>query len=69
MPTYYCTDHDSHYVGGASVVIANDRRQAKQLLDEELGKHGLKPWAEHKYTLVLLPDFMAQARVLRDGDY
>lgn len=34
-------DHDSHYVGGASVIVAKDRRAARRLLHRKLSETGL----------------------------
>lgn len=70
---WVCTDHASHFVGGASVVVAESELHARGLLDKELIEHGLKPYADEPYTLKLLntDDDMADgyAIVLRDGDY
>lgn len=70
MRVFVCTDHDLHYpVGCASVVIAAGEREARALLDAELVKHGLRPFALEPYTLEELPDDQARAFILQDGDY
>jgi hypothetical protein len=67
---YICTDHDGHYpVGVASVVVAWNETHARQLLDESLIQNGLKPYADHPYTLTALDLHTSYAGVLRNGDY
>lgn len=61
------TDHDSHYVGGASIVMANSEAEARIYLDQALRESTLDP--AKGYTLVELNISMPFARVLRDGDY
>lgn len=67
MNVYVCTDHDGHYVGVASVVVANSEPEAAALLKAQLHEHGLdetKP-----FTLRLIQTERPQAFVLQDGDY
>ena len=67
MNIYTCTDHDSHWVGGASVVVAEDEAQARALLIAELATHGLT--GTKSFTLRRINADVAKAFVLRDGDY
>lgn len=70
MNVFVCTDHDLHYpVGCASVVVADGEDQARELLDAELVRRGLRPHAVEPYTLKQLPAGRALAVVLCDGDY
>lgn len=70
MRLFVCTDHDLHYpVGCASVVLAEDEEQARDLLDAQLRKHGLKGHADEPYTLQELDLSTPQAVVLNDGEY
>ena len=66
--TYACNDHDSHYpVGCASVVVAENEEQARELLDAQLVANGLKP---HKLAPYTLREVKAgEAVVLANGVY
>lgn len=67
MKLWTCIDHESVWVGGASIVIANDETQARELFDIALRKVNLHP--EDGYTLVSVDLNTPQAIILRDGDY
>ena len=70
MKLYTCTDHDYHWpVGVASIVLARNVEEARNLLDEKLIEHGLKPCKEKPYTLVKLPQAKPTAMILNDGNY
>ena len=70
MRVFTCVDHDCHYpVGVASVIVAENEQQARELLDAQLIEHGLNPYDEPPYTLQELALDTPQAIVLRDGDY
>lgn len=69
MKIYTCTDHDSVWVGGASVIIAKSRKGAIKLLDKELTARGLKPFAESPYELKVVSGTEQAAYILDDGDY
>lgn len=70
MRVFTCVDHDCHYpVGVASVVVAENEQQARELLDAQLIEHKLKPYAKDPYTLQELSLDTPKAIVLRDGDY
>lgn len=70
MKIYTYTDHDHHWpVGVASVVVAKDENEARELLDNTLVSIGLKPSEIKSYTLVELDTNHAHATVLRDGNY
>lgn len=70
MKIFTCIDHDGHFpVGVASVIVAKDRREARQLLDKELKAHSLRLYTEKKYKLSEVSLKIAQALILRDGDY
>jgi len=67
---YRCKDHDVHCpVGGGSVVVAPTAMKARELLDAELVKRGLKPYKKHKYHLVRIDISIPSAHVISDGDY
>lgn len=67
MNIYTCTDHKGHYpVGVASVIIAENERQARQLLHAELLVRGLE---SIDFTLHELEGDKCAAYILRDGDY
>jgi hypothetical protein len=67
MNVYVCTDHDGHFVGVCSIVIAPDEDAAKELLKPELREHGLN--AEKPFTLRRLNTENPRAFVILDGDY
>lgn len=69
MRVFTCTDHDNHWVGVASVIIAVDETEARRVLDAELATHGLKPFAIVPYELREISTESPQAFVLQDGDY
>jgi hypothetical protein len=68
MNVYTCTDHEGHWVGVASVVVASDEAEARRLLVAELETHGLyqcaKPFEMRRINLDA-----PKAFVLQDGDY
>jgi hypothetical protein len=67
MNVYTCTDHDGHWVGVASVIVAEDEEDARVLLIKELRSHGLdeaKP-----FTLQKINTNDPRAYVLQNGDY
>ena len=67
MKIFTCTDHDGHWVGVASVVVAPSEEIARRLLSVELrslGLNGNKP-----FTLRVLDTAEPKAVVLQDGDY
>lgn len=67
MQVYICTDHDGHWpVGTASVIVAWDEPQARELLAAALKAEGLKA---KDFTLQLLDLSDPRAVVLRNGDY
>jgi hypothetical protein len=67
MNVYTCTDHEAHWVGGASVVVASSEAEARQLLLAELRTHGLTK--DEPFTLRKIQLEKPQAFVLHDGDY
>jgi hypothetical protein len=67
LNVYTCVDHDGHWVGVASVVVAETEDVARDLLKSELKEHGLdhtKP-----FTLRRINTAHPKALVLQDGDY
>jgi hypothetical protein len=67
MPVFVCTDHDGHWVGVASVIVAESEDEARLLLTAELKTHGLdggKP-----FTLRRINTVEPRAFVLQNGDY
>jgi hypothetical protein len=67
MKVYTCTDHDGHWIGVASVVVAPSEEIARRLLLVELQQHGLKGSAP--FTLREINITEQRAFVLQDGDY
>ncbi len=69
MKVYTCTTFEGHYpVGSAAVIVAESEEQARELLDAELKRHGLKHSTPDD-ALELLDTSRSQAIVLNDGDY
>lgn len=75
MNVYTCTDHVGHYVGTASVIVAENELQAYELLRVQLIEHGLKLELLEAEKRGEMPTFQlvditkAQAIVLQNGDY
>lgn len=70
MKLYVCNDHDGFWpVGVASVVLAESEDQARELLDAELQKRGLRSHIDEPYTLEQVPQTKPKALVLCDGNY
>lgn len=67
MNIYTCTDHDGHWVGVASVVVADNEDQARSLLTAELKTHGLD--GAKPFTLRRINANAPRAFILQDGDY
>lgn len=67
MRIWTCIDHDTVYpVGGASIVTAETEEQVRKLLQDVLNSQGLigTDWSLQEVDLTV-----AQAIILRDGDY
>ena len=72
MKLYTCIDHIHHWpVGVASVVLAENENQARELLVEALTKQGFsrQEIVETGFTLDRVPLTKPTAIVLHDGDY
>jgi len=71
MKVYTCTDHDEHWpVGVASVIVANNEEEAKQLLDLALMEQGLDTFDEEDpYTLEELDIIEPGVLMLCNGEY
>jgi hypothetical protein len=72
MNVYTCTNFRGHYpVGTSAVVVADDRREARKLLIEELRRKGLEPSADEARGLTFDQIFPVRkgATILQDGDY
>ncbi len=67
MNIYTSVDHDGHWVGVASVVVADTEDHARELLRAELKIHGLDP--DKPFTLRQINADAPRAFVLQDGDY
>lgn len=67
MNVYTCTDHDGHWVGVASVVVAPSEEIARRMLQVELQSHGLS--GNKPFTLRQINITEPRAFVLQDGDY
>ena len=69
LNVYTCNDHDGFYpVGTASVIVAPNEIEARQMLRAALGLRGLNA-ADDSFNLTLLPLHEATVRVLSDGSY
>jgi hypothetical protein len=64
---YTCVDHEGHWVGVASVVVAPSEEIARRLLLVELQAHGLS--GNKPFTLRQINTVEPRAFVLQDGDY
>lgn len=70
MRLFVVTDHDSYWpVGSASVIVAENEKQAHNLMDAALVADGLKPWLDDPYTLVEISLDKPQAKILVNGEY
>jgi len=71
MKVYTCTDHDGHWpVSVASVIVANNEEEAKQLLDLALMEQGLDTFDEEDpYTLEELDIIEPGVLMLCNGNY
>lgn len=67
MRVFTCTDHDNHWVGVASVVVAEDEDAARIMLAAEIATHGLD--GSKPFTLQELDTNFPHAMILQDGDY
>jgi hypothetical protein len=67
MKIFTCTDHDGHWVGVASVVVAPSEEIARRLLQIELRSHGLS--GNKPFHLREINTTEERAFVLQDGDY
>lgn len=61
------TDHDGHWVGVCSLVVAHDEDEARALLKAKLPEHGLDP--DRPFTLQERHLDRPIAYVEQDGDY
>jgi len=70
MKLFTCTNHDGHWpVGVASVILANDEKEARLLLDKALVEHGLRGSSQKLYTLLEVKLDKPLAIILCDGNY
>ena len=70
LKVFTCNNHDTFYpVGGASIVVAYSREQARELLDEKLVGQGLKGSNDKPYTLYEVDLSIIGAEILANGDY
>lgn len=69
MKLFICTDHDVLWIGGCSVVAAEDETNARILLDAELKALHLKTHAEQPYTLQEVALDRQRVIHFEDGDY
>lgn len=67
MRVFTCVDHDGHWVGVASVIVANNEVDATALLRAALREQGLSENAP--FTLQPLALDTRRAIVLQNGDY
>ena len=67
MNVYTCVDHEGMWVGVASVVVAKDEDEARELLVEELKKQDLHD--DGSFTLKLVDTSVSKAIILQNGDY
>lgn len=70
MKVYTCDSFVGFWpVGTAAVVIAKDETEAAKILSEELEKIGLKQRPGRVLEFKHVKTNVAQAIILRDGDY
>jgi glutamate synthase domain-containing protein 3 len=69
LKVYTVDDHAGMYMGGCSVVIAEDEDKARVLLDDALFARGLKTSLTYRYQLRELVVTKPAVLMLRDGDY
>lgn len=68
LKVFTCNDHEGFWpVGVASVIVAADETEARDLLKVELRSHGLK--SEQPFTLREIRTDRPRAFVLMDGNY
>jgi hypothetical protein len=65
MKVFTCTDHQGHYVGVSSVIVAHDDSSARKLLADELINQHLSPL---DFTLVEVDTTKEIAIILQNGD-
>lgn len=63
----YEVQHDGHYIGGKSIVVASDEAQAVELTKAALPEHGLK--TDGIKVLRRLNTDLPRCFVVDDGDY
>lgn len=52
MKVYVCKDHDGYWpIKVTSIVVADNRKEARELIDKELIMRQLKPYKEKEYIL------------------
>jgi hypothetical protein len=68
LKVFTCRDHVTHWVGGASIVIAEDESEARRLLIAKLATHGLTQ-AQEPFGLIEIDLTVPRAIVLQNGDY
>lgn len=67
---FVCTDHDCiQPTGVASIVLADSKEEAQELLDMALETEQLKPFKRHTYTLSEISLKVPGAHILSNGDY
>jgi len=69
VKVYVCYDHDGFWMGGVSVVLAENEDDARQQLDAALVAACLAPHKDHPYDLHELDSTQPQACILFNGDY
>ncbi len=69
MNVYTCNDHEGHWpVGACSMIVAEDEKQARRLLLQELLEHGIQQ-GEKPFTLRKMNVVSPRAYVLLEGEY
>lgn len=67
---YVSLNYEHEYgVPGSAVIVADNEDEARQLLDAQLASYGLKPHAEHPYTLNLVDVGLSHVASFESGDY
>lgn len=65
---YVCLDHDTMYpLAPCSLIVANDLKHARKLLDNKLSEAGFKTFAYKQYTLNEVNQDQDIAMILNDG--
>ena len=67
---YYCKNFTGVYpTSTCAIIVANNRQQAEDLLEDELAKAGLTQRSDWKPVLVEVDQTSPHSIMVNDGDY